>query len=78
MYYPFYICVDLLYTNEVLLHFDLSWHIYSCFSIEESLRIPKGKSEAVNRRTDNTLANRKRTRTQTKMGEMHENLSERF
>ena len=35
MYYTFYICVDLLYTNEVLLHFDLSWHIYSGFSIEE-------------------------------------------
>jgi hypothetical protein len=41
MYYTFYICVDLLYTNEVLLHFDLSWHIYSWFSIEEKFEDTK-------------------------------------
>ena len=36
-----------------------------CLWIKKSLKIPKGLSEFVYRRTDNTMAKRKRTKEQT-------------
>jgi len=35
------------------------------FEIKKSLKIPKGQSESVNRRTDNTMAKSKSTKGQT-------------
>jgi hypothetical protein len=39
--------------------------------IEEQTKIPKGKSETVYRRTDNTMAKRKSTKGQTTIGKTY-------
>jgi hypothetical protein len=47
----------------------ITWTVdptYNTYFIEKSLKIPKGQSESVyRRRTDNTMAKRKRTKGQT-------------
>ena len=66
-------CICLLYTVFIycILHLFITNCIYICIlqmkrvslKYKKSLKIPKGKSTSVNRRTDNTMAKQKNIRT---------------
>jgi hypothetical protein len=65
--------LNLIYIIYIYIYIRRSYHIYNASSTREradrpkkSLKIPKGQSESVNRRsTDNTMAKTKRTEEQT-------------
>ena len=46
-------------------HIDVQFNLK--IQAKKNLKIPKGQSEAVKRRTDNTMADRKRTKTSLKI-----------